>query len=261
MGNVVRSATHRKILIPLLVMMAWVAVLAYFGSLTGIWYPSSLKATIVWFVGSALVLLFNINKVWGKSKFFRRKALSLLAPTVLVEYFLNLFVFSFLVELILQPILVVLVAFSSVAGRDPQHRLARKFSDGLLTLAGISAISFTVLEFVRLWDQLETRPLVLDFALPIWLSIALLPFIYMMAAYASYEITFIRIDFLLAESDCRSRRRLKLAVLTTLWGNLRHVVEFGGNWVTQAGSARSFAATREVIQAVLGFQTQGGSKC
>ena len=49
----------------------------------------------------------------------------------------------------------------------------------------------------------------------IWLSIGFLPFIYVMAAYAAYESSFIRIDFFLSESESSSRRRVKLALLTT----------------------------------------------
>lgn len=248
---IAKQAAHPKILVPFIVLTAYVAALVFVGWLVGVWNSLMVKGTVVWFVGSALALLFNIEKVWGESTFFRGKALSLLAPTVFVEYFVNLFVLSFFAELILQPVLAVLLMLSFVAGKDSQYRLARKFSDGLLALAGISAITCTVVQLIRFWDHHDGPTLVLNFALPIWLSIGFLPFIYVMAAYAAYESSFIRIDFFLSESESSSRRRVKLALLTTLRGSFRHVVGFVGYWVTEADSAGSFAATREVISRFL----------
>lgn len=236
-------------------MMAFVATLAYAGWRVGVWYPSMITGTVVWFVSSAVALLVNISKVWGEPTFFRRKSLSLLAPTVFVEYLANLYAFNFFVEILLQPILAILVMLSSVASKEPQSRPVKHLADTLLALASMAVIGFAVFQFVSLWDQPDASILVLNFALPVWLTIGILPFIYIMAAYAAYKSSFRRIGFFLSESDNRSRQRVKLALLTTLRGDLRHVVGFVGYWVTEADSAGSFAATREVIKKYL------ASKC
>ncbi len=251
MGAVVRAATQPKILIPLLFTMAYVAALASGGWRAGVWYPSMIKATVVWFVSSGFALFFNLNSVLGQPTFFRRKVLSLLAPSVFVEYLLNFFAFSFFAELILQPVLAVLVMLSIVASKDPQYRRVKPLVDTLLALAGISVLCFTVFQFIRLWEQLDGQALALNFALPVWLTIGILPFIYLIAIYARYEQSFTRINFLLSTSETRSRRRVKVALLTALTVRLRHVGEFGGKWVTEAGAAGSFAATQEVIRRFL----------
>lgn len=247
--TIARQAAHPKILVPFTVMTVYVAALVLVGWLAAVWNPLMLKGTVVWFVGSGLALFVNLEKVWSEPGFFRRKALSLLAPTVFVEYFINLFVFSLLVELILQPFLAMLVALQLVVDKNPRQLRLRKFFKFLLGLATAVLFLLAAVKFIRLWDQHDVGTLVLDFALPVVLTVVTLPFIYAMAVYSRYEPAFVQVDSTIADS--RSRWRVKLALLTTMPGRIRHANAFGIYWATKAGAARSFAETRKVIKQFL----------
>jgi hypothetical protein len=253
-AGVARPLWHPKIVVPIVAMIAYVLALVRVGWLAGIWNSHLVEGTIVWFMGSAVVLLFNLTKAWEKPRFFRRVVLRTLEITVFLAFFLNIFVFSLPVELVLQPVLFLLVTIPLVAGREARYKPVKEFVEALLALTGLVIASFSVIRVIKEWDQLDGSELFLEFVLPIWLTLGLLPFIYLVALYAAHESAFGRINFMLESR--RSRRRAKLALLTVTLGRMRLLNGFGGYWAKEAGSAESLAEGRRVIKKFLASRRQ-----
>jgi len=244
--DLTRTALHIKILLPALIMVAYVGVLVRIGLRVGLWNMNLIKGTIIWFIVSGLVLLMSSAKAGKERRFFRRTALRTLEATVFVEFFTNLFVLSLPAELILQPVVVLLAMLSIVAGGEKRYHAAKRFVDGLLTVAGLGIATFSVVQLIRQWDQLNKSANVLEFVLPVWLTIGLLPFIYLVALYAAYESSFNRIDSM--AKDRGARRRAKLALLTITHGRTRSLNAFTGDCAEEVASTASLAEARDVIR-------------
>lgn len=234
-----RAAEDLKIIIPLLALMAWVAALTFGGSLVNLWTVALTTDTMFWFVGSALVLLFNLERVTKKEGFFRRTALGTLGATALAEFFVNeLFVFSLPVELVILPVLSFLVMISVFAENKPEYRPAKRLVDAVIGAVGIGLATYIIYRVVTEWDVIEKAHTLRTFALPIWLMLGVLPFLYFVSLYSNYELAFTWIDF---RADAEgSRWRAKLALLLRLHGRTRHVGAFTMYWGKEMGSTSSF---------------------
>jgi hypothetical protein len=254
--DVGRAALHVKIILPTLAMMAYVGALVRIGWQLNLWTVSLTKDTIIWFVGSGLVLLANIDKAWKEQQFFRRTALRTLELTVFIQFFANLFVLSLPAELLLQPVVLFLVMLSAFTEGERRYRIVKRFVDRLLMLIGLGIASFSLVQLVQHWGHLDKKMGLLEFALPVWLTLGLLPFIYFIALYAAYESSFTRIDFMV--KDPAARRRVKLAVITTTYGRIRDLSALRGHYAREVGSAVSLTAARNVIKKFRAARGQQG---
>ncbi len=158
---------------------------------------------------------------------------------------MNLYVMSLIAELLLQPMLAVLVWCPIVVGDNDRDRGAKKLADGLLALIGFSLLAFTAQQIYSDWREINKPTLLLQFALPIWLTVGFLPFIYLLNLYANYQSAFKWINQ--ATNDRRARRRAKLALVTKLHFRTRDTHAFAWNWSKQIASASNFAAARQVV--------------
>ena len=245
---------HPKLSIPLLIMILYSIGLVWFGRMLRLWNGALVIETVVWFVGSALVLFFNLDKAARTDGFFFRAALRTLEVTVLAEFFLNTFVLNLVAELILQPVLMFLAMLSVFSEREERHRPAKILADWLLAIAGIGLAVFSLVQFVKQWDALDKTLGLLELVLPVWLTLALLPFIFLMSLYVGYEGAFTRVNFTVR--DRSARRRAKIAVVLATHVRIHRIGRLPWSWPKDAGSARSLiAAWREVRR----LQTAGPS--
>jgi len=244
--GLVRAALHPKIAFPVLLMLALVLLLVWAAANIGLWVGGLIVPTVAWFVAVGLVLLFNRVSKPEAPRFLRTTAKSVLGIGALIGFFTNLFSLSFLGELTLQPTIVFLALLALVAHRDPDHRPAERLAEVLLVAIGVALITFSTVQIIRQWDILDLRLLALEFALPVWLTAGVLPFVYVMAFYSAYESAFLRVNH--AVGDRRGRMRAKLAALLTCRHHLRDADALTFYWAQQAGEATSLSGAREVLR-------------
>lgn len=246
---VMRRITTPVILVPLICMAGWVALEVWVGTKLTLWQSELAKPTILWASVSGLMLFFSFQKATEESGFFRRTVKATIGASVFVGFYLNLFVLSLLGELLLQVVLTVLILTSMVAGLDEVNRPVKKLLDSLLAVVGFALVIFTSRQVYLNWDAIDGHMLMLEFALPIWLTIGILPFIYLLSLYASYDSAFRGISW--ATNDRRARWRARIALVTSLRLRLRDAHAFTWNWSKRLAAARTFAAAREIISEFL----------
>lgn len=243
MFGVVKAFLSPKIIGPLVLMTAYIWLEAWLGSKLLLWNSDLTKDTIVWAVTSGLVLFFKLDEATTQPKFFRRRVWAAFKITVFIEVFINLFVLSLLpAELILQPFLVLVVALSAL---NPDHRVVKKLMDGILSVVGFGLLFFVARHLITNWHVIDKGDLLLQLLLPVWLSIGLLPFMYVFALYANYEMTFLRIRFF-AKSR-RPRLRAYLALIIILNFQTRKVGAFSGQWLQKLSSTRKLRTAFRVV--------------
>lgn len=245
--NVLRAATSAKILVPLALLLGWVVGLAYVGSRVGIWGPDRVTDTVFWFVTAGLVLFGRFDKVSHEPHFVRRTTVATLELSALVEVLSELFVLTLAAELILQPAFGVLGGMSVVAAQKPEHRPAKRLVDGVIVVASALLLVYVTVSLVSNWESVDKADLLQQFALPVWFTIGVLPYIYLVGLLAAYELAFLRIGWR-SKTGWWPRTRAKLVLLTSLHFKARDVGAFSGPWQLALASSTSFRDGRRVVR-------------
>jgi hypothetical protein len=107
-GQLLRIVLSPPLLIPLLLMVAYVVGEVWLGNKARLWRSDLIKDTVVWFAISALALFLGYDQASKQPHFFRRRLLAAISISVFLEFFVHLFVLGLIAELALQPFLLLL---------------------------------------------------------------------------------------------------------------------------------------------------------
>jgi hypothetical protein len=165
--------------------------------------------------------------------------------TILVEVFVNLVVFPLPIELALVPIVTFLTMLAAFSGMKPEWAPAGRLVDGTLGWIGIALLSYV-------GGRLATDPGLLNetaglrFLLPVWLSLGVLPYIYLLALYLGYDAAFRRINLNCA--DRATRWRAKRALVRRCHLRARRLGEFRSAWVPKVITAEPNEDADELLR-------------
>src|SRR5207237_846929 len=128
-----------------------------------------------------------------------------------------------------------LLMLSVIAGTDQKTRAVKRLIDALTALVGFALLAFVTVGLIANWRQLDWPGTLRRLILPIWLTLGLLPFLYVLSLFSNYEQAFLQLRW--ASSDPRAIRRAKLALLTDLNVHPRLVGKFVIPWSTRLTEA------------------------
>ena len=173
-------------------LAAYCALLVAGAERLGLWHMSSLKPTIYWFVGSAVVL----GGMALTSPNYLRSALKRVTGiTILVEFIVNLYVFPFAYELVLVLIATLFIGVQVLqhdASTDPR---ARRFIDGTLVTIVLIYLIYFVISALGDLDRFLSRENAEAFLVGPALTLALIPFLYLARRLSQWEQERIRRRF------------------------------------------------------------------
>jgi len=158
----------------------------------------------------------------------------------------NLAAFPLWVELMLLPTLVLLGALSAVSGLKPETAVVKRMTDALVGVIGVVVLVGTAAYLMGRWPSLDPVDVARLLALPVWLTFATLPFIFVFSLYANYETAFMRIDRA-AGKDPRARWRAKTALVASFRLRNRELHRFAGMGPSDLAGARSWGDARRII--------------
>jgi hypothetical protein len=226
-------------------MFVFVGIELWLGHRLSLWEAELTTDIVMWVAISAVALFFKSDEATTKPYFYRRRAAATVGVTELLQFFTNLHPLSLIVELFLLPFLASLTGLAQYASGEVRHRPAKRLAEVLIGTVGVVLIVFAVQRTIDGWSQTDWPELLQKFALPIWLTIGLLPYIYVLSLFAAYETTFIRLDH--AISDRCARRRAKVALIVRINLRGRDVRAFTWAWFPQLAVASSLTAARQVV--------------
>lgn len=244
--DVARGFLSRRIW-PIFALLAlWSVGLVLLGRWIGIWTEALAADTWFWFFTTAAVLLFNFNTASKEPDFFKRKARETFGLTLFLGFLSDLYVLSVPVEFVGQAVVAIL-GVSAVAARQRESTAdARKVLDGCLSLVGPTILALALFSLVTNWSNDEAPDLARQLLMPAWMTLGVLPYIYLVALYAGYQMAFTWIDFR-DEASFRARCGAKAAVVVRLHGQATLVDKFSLPWATRAAEAGSFRAALVVV--------------
>ena len=251
LANVCRTASSWKIVVPIVGLFVWIGLEVWLGSLTSLWEINYAKDTALWTITAGIAFLFAHEKANDPSFFWRviRGAVGLV---VLFEYFVNLTSFPLMIELILQPFLVLLLYASISSSYRQEDEALKRPAEFMLGAIGLALLTHTAIDLYANRQDIDWLALGQKAAVPMWLTIGLLPYIYAISLFANSERAFINMDS--ASSGSRAPWYTKLALLSKLHIRNHALHEFLASGVRRVANTGSFSAARAAVdefQAVL----------
>jgi hypothetical protein len=137
------------------------------------------------------------------------------------------------------------VMMSAVAGASKENAPAKRLADGVVIAIAIVLLIQVTAQLLSGWGTIYHTQVVLEFALPIWLTVGALPFVYLLALLSSYEQVFLHMRF--ANDRRPATWRVKLALVLSLHVRLHAVHSFAGKYPGELVRAGSFSEARRVM--------------
>ena len=134
-------------------------------------------------------------------------------------------------------------AFSN---QKPEFQQLKKVLDALFVGVGVLFLGYTIVQFYAQWTQLDRQALFLKLALPAWLTIGVLPFIYVLSLYTVYEGALRGVNW--ATSDWRARWRTRFVLVRDFRLRRNELRSFTLMWIKRAAVAPDVTGARAVVQ-------------
>jgi hypothetical protein len=194
-GGVLRLLFSPKLLTPIVLFVGLVAALVSGARRLGVWDADLTADTVMWVITAGAVLFGGFDKASTEAHFVRKRALETFRVSAFVEVLAEVFVLNLFAEIILQPVFALLGGMSVVADQKKEHRPVKKLVDLLIAVGGSAILVYVTVSLIDNWGALDKSHLLRQFAMPVWLTIGVLPYIYLLGVIAAYENAFIRVNW------------------------------------------------------------------
>jgi hypothetical protein len=153
----------------------------------GLWNNTFIKVTIFWFFGWTIVMFINSVKI-GKEKGYLRKIIfDTISLSVFISFISNFYSFSLWFELLLVPLVVLITGLSAVASFNEKNKLVKKFVDRIMICLGLIIFCISIYRTFTHFDDFATLNTLIEFLIPILLSIMFIPFACSLSIYNHWE--------------------------------------------------------------------------
>lgn len=191
--DIFKPLFNRYIVFPFVLLVGYIFLIVIILYRLGAWDIGQLKNTILWSLSYALTSMFRISKIESEEHYFRNSIKDQLKIVAAFEFIVTFYTYSLLSELIIVPLVAFVVGMQALTEGKKEYALVGKLLTGVLTLFSIGLIANATYNLITDFDGFAKLGTLKDFGIPIVLSILLIPFIFALLIYTSYENAFIRI--------------------------------------------------------------------
>ena len=209
----------------------WEIYFLYIGIITlmfsrlPIWKNTYLKDIILWTLFSGLTICMNAVAGEADEKYISKVLKDNIRFTVVTEFLLSTFTFSFWVELIIIPITTVIVLFDTVAEHKSDAIAVHKLLQDVMAFAGLCVILQTVRVGILEYRELNVINTLVSFFIPIVYLLLVTPLEYAFELYSKYEMLFIQMHFK-EPRDKKVKRKRHLKVIKACGLSVRKIILF-----------------------------------
>lgn len=233
--GVLRSFTHPKLLVPLLLGVAYVSLVVFGLQYLGIWTTALFKDTVLWFVFTGAATAFSLIGKWKGESLLRHFAADALRIAVILEFLTSEYTLSLSAELVLVPILLTLGGMGAITDTAPKYAAVNRLLGWIQVSLGLLIVGVALRQAVADWKNLETVATLWKFLLPLLLSLSFVPFAYGLLLYSLYDSLFARLH-IGAPQDAAFRSRARRRLFRAFGLRLPRLHEF-----TISGGRRIYA--------------------
>ena len=192
--KVCKAALTLKLVIPAILILSMGILAAHFASKYSFWDNKYYKDIIMWMVLVGIPLCFGAVSN-NDSSYFRNAVVNNLKLTVVFECIFSTFTYSLFAEILIIPIVTFISLLKFIAERQPKYHKVAKLLSIFLTTIGVIMLFFTTKDAIEEFQMDMTSDMLASLVIPLALSFLYVPFAYILALYATYEIAFLRMHF------------------------------------------------------------------
>lgn len=159
---------------------------------------------------------------------------------------MNLKTLSIPLEFVLQIVLTFFVLMEIVGSRTADTAGVGRFFGALAALTVAALAIYTAVGLIQDWGDIDRRLIRNEFLLPAWLTASVVPFIYVLALIAGWELLAVRMRF--ANGRRRPSLRVVAGVVAELRGSLVDAGSFGHPYTRQAVESGTFSGGRRAVR-------------
>jgi uncharacterized membrane protein YidH (DUF202 family) len=134
-----------------------------------------------------------------------------------IEFIVNLHVFSYIAELIAFPLLIILSFLKAISDSDKKNEHVSNFLNYLIVILGLTIIIVAFYQTIQNYRSDFTFSNLQSLLLPSILTLLFIPFSYLLAVFSSYEILFVRF------MNLKNKREVKTEILLNAKLNLKRI--------------------------------------
>lgn len=203
----------------------YIGIITLMFSRSPIWKNIYLKDIILWTLFSGLTICMNAVAGEADEKYISKVLKDNIRFTVVTEFLLSTFTFSFWVELIIIPITTVIVLLDTVAEHKSDAIAVHKLLQDVMAFAGLCVILQTVRVGILEYRELNVINTLVSFFIPIVYLLLVTPLEYAFELYSKYEMLFIQMHFK-EPSDKMVRRKRHLKVIKVCGLSVKRIMLF-----------------------------------
>lgn len=203
----------------------YIGIITLMFSRSPIWKNIYLKDIILWTLFSGLTICMNAVAGEADEKYISKVLKDNIRFTVVTEFLLSTFTFSFWVELIIIPITTVIVLFDTVAEHKSDAIAVHKLLQDMMAFAGLCVILQTVRVGILEYRELNVINTLVSFFIPIVYLLLVKPLEYAFELYSKYEMLFIQMHFK-EPRDKKVKRKRHLKVIKACGLSVRKIILF-----------------------------------
>lgn len=203
----------------------YIGIITLMFSRSPIWKNIYLKDIILWTLFSGLTICMNAVAGEADEKYISKVLKDNIRFTVVTEFLLSTFTFSFWVELIIIPITTVIVLFDTVAEHKSDAIAVHKLLQDVIAFVGLCVILQTVRVGILEYRELNVINTLVSFFIPIVYLLLVTPLEYAFELYSKYETLFIQMHFK-EPSDKMVQRKRHLKVIKVCGLSVKRIMLF-----------------------------------
>jgi hypothetical protein len=187
---VLRSLVQGKLLLVFGSVLVYTVILVYAARALDLWHTDALKATIYWFLGTAVVVTGQAltDGARNTSAFLRTVLKRLVAVTLITEFIVNVYALPLFIEIVCVFILFAFAGMQALVEHDPsQPQSLRTFIEVVLAAVGFLYLGYFVFRALTDLDAFFSRQNAEDFLVGPALTVMLVPFLLFWAWFSRRE--------------------------------------------------------------------------
>ncbi len=217
--TLLKAVLVKQISILMVVMFLYISSLISIFSRIGIWNVADLKDTLYWSLGVALVMLINLNQIAQTEGYIKKIILDTIKLIAILEFVVNFYVFDLWVEILLQPVIVLIFMLKTVSDSDLSYKKVGKLMEYFLGIIGIGVLIFAFTSLFSGFQEFMATETLRSFLLTPVLTVGFLPFVLLLALYSEYTQILTRLK--MAKNDSRIIRIAMLKIFLAFHLNIR----------------------------------------
>ena len=244
--DVLKQLAMPVLSLPLFASAGYTAAITVALQRSGLWHTSTLKETLYWYFGTAVILFFSAEKIADDPGVLRDTVVRSVFFLVGLEFIVNLGVFSFVVELLVVPVLFVLSLLVAVSETNPAHAKVYRFFQTCLGILGFLFVALGLRKLIVDFDTVTGSHGWEQLYVPALLTVAYVPFAYALSLYVAYDGLLRRVSFWLKDKP-HLIRYARLALIRTCGLNAKKARRFSGQYYSELGQTETKQEIRTLM--------------